>query len=252
MRTCAQGPAAQARQHRGRDDHRRAQFDQERRGRARPGDASDQEGQPVALRDEGAHRRGRRQRSGAQVPRRRRTKPMSSRSTDLLHGKEEVVYADSGYRGAPSRVEREDLHWHIAARPSDIAKMPDGRAKKRVRKRRAPQGERPREGRASVPRDQAPVRPAEGALPRPGEEYGARDHAVRAVEPVDGATARCAIAGPNTAIQYAKYSTKTSKRSDKLASSSLDQAIPRTLAYRACGTSSPRGERSRPRYLRVL
>jgi IS5 family transposase len=53
---------------------------------------------------------------------------------DLLHGKEEEVYADSGYRGAESRVDREDLQWHIAARPSDIAKMPEGRAKTRVQK----------------------------------------------------------------------------------------------------------------------
>jgi IS5 family transposase len=53
---------------------------------------------------------------------------------DLLHGKEEYVYADSGYRGAASRVDREDLQWHIAARPSDVAKMPEGRAKARVRK----------------------------------------------------------------------------------------------------------------------
>ena len=43
-------------------------------------------------------------------------------------------------------------------------------------------------GRTSVPSDQAPVRSDEGALPRPGQEHGARDHAVRAVEPVDGAT----------------------------------------------------------------
>lgn len=53
---------------------------------------------------------------------------------DLLHGKEEEVYADSGYRGAPGRVCREDLNWHIAARPSDIARMPEGKAKARVRK----------------------------------------------------------------------------------------------------------------------
>lgn len=53
---------------------------------------------------------------------------------DLLHGKEREVWADSGYRGAQSRVDREDLTWHIAARPSDIAKMPDGRAKTRVQK----------------------------------------------------------------------------------------------------------------------
>jgi len=53
---------------------------------------------------------------------------------DLLHGKEQQVWADSGYRGAQSRVDREDLQWHIAAPPSDIAKMPEGRAKTRVRK----------------------------------------------------------------------------------------------------------------------
>lgn len=52
----------------------------------------------------------------------------------MLHGNKEHVWADSGYRGAQSRVDREDLHWHIAARPSDIAKMPEGRAKTRVRK----------------------------------------------------------------------------------------------------------------------
>jgi transposase, IS5 family len=53
---------------------------------------------------------------------------------DLLHGKEEQVWADSGYRGAPSRVDREDLQWHIAARPSDIAKLPEGRVKTKVQK----------------------------------------------------------------------------------------------------------------------
>jgi IS5 family transposase len=53
---------------------------------------------------------------------------------DLLHGKEEQVWGDSGYRGAQSRVDREDMQWHIAARPSDIAKMPEGRAKRRLQK----------------------------------------------------------------------------------------------------------------------
>jgi IS5 family transposase len=54
---------------------------------------------------------------------------------DLLHGKEQHVWADSGYRGAQARVDREDLQWHIAARPSDIAKLPDGRRKAAVQKR---------------------------------------------------------------------------------------------------------------------
>lgn len=53
---------------------------------------------------------------------------------DLLHGKEEDVYADSGYCGAPSRVNRDDRQWHIAARPRNIAKMPEWRAKTRGRK----------------------------------------------------------------------------------------------------------------------
>ncbi len=53
---------------------------------------------------------------------------------DLLHGKEEQVWADSGYRGAVKRVQRDELQWHIAARPSDIAKMPEGRAKTRIQK----------------------------------------------------------------------------------------------------------------------
>ena len=52
---------------------------------------------------------------------------------DLLHGKEDTVWADSGYRGAQSRVKR-DVQWHIAGRPSDMAKMPEGRAKARARK----------------------------------------------------------------------------------------------------------------------
>jgi IS5 family transposase len=52
---------------------------------------------------------------------------------DLLHGKEEQVWADSGYRGAQARVKR-DVQWHIAGRPSDMAKMPEGRAKVRARK----------------------------------------------------------------------------------------------------------------------
>ncbi len=43
---------------RGRDDHSCAQLDQEPGTEARPGDAPDQEGQPVVLRDEGTRGRG--------------------------------------------------------------------------------------------------------------------------------------------------------------------------------------------------
>lgn len=66
---------------------------------------------------------------------RRPTRQTSSRwPADLLHGKEEQVWADSGYRGAPSRVDREELQWNFAARPSDIAKLPEGRAKAKAQK----------------------------------------------------------------------------------------------------------------------
>ena len=51
---------------------------------------------------------------------------------DLLHGKEEQVWADSGYRGAPARAPQ--VRWHIAARPSDMAKLPEGRAKTKAQK----------------------------------------------------------------------------------------------------------------------
>lgn len=66
---------------------------------------------------------------------------------DLLHGKEQAVWADTGYRGAPSRVERDDLQWNIAARRSDIAKLPEGKAKARIQKeehkKASPRGGRP-------------------------------------------------------------------------------------------------------------
>lgn len=45
------------------------------------------------------------------------------------------MWADSGYRGAHSRVDGEGLQWHIAVRPSDIAKLPEGRRKTAVRKK---------------------------------------------------------------------------------------------------------------------
>jgi transposase, IS5 family len=52
---------------------------------------------------------------------------------DLLHGKERDVWADSGYRGAQTRV-RKPVNWHIAARPSDLAKLPEGRRQDKVRR----------------------------------------------------------------------------------------------------------------------
>ena len=49
---------------------------------------------------------------------------------ELLHGKEEVVHADSGYTGADKRVRRKKLTWQIAARRGRIKAMADGRDKR--------------------------------------------------------------------------------------------------------------------------
>ena len=49
---------------------------------------------------------------------------------DLLHGREEVVYADAGYTGAPQRLPRRRVDWRIAARPSSLRRLPEGRHKR--------------------------------------------------------------------------------------------------------------------------
>ena len=61
---------------------------------------------------------------------------------ELLHGKEKVVHADSGYTGADKRVRRKKLQWRIAAKRGKIKAMADGRAKRKL--------ERIEKGKASV------------------------------------------------------------------------------------------------------
>lgn len=59
---------------------------------------------------------------------------------ELLHGKEEVAYADAGYTGADKRVERKNLRWEIAAKRGKIQAMPEGQAKRtaeKIEKRKA-------------------------------------------------------------------------------------------------------------------
>jgi len=53
---------------------------------------------------------------------------------ELLHGKEEVVYADAGYTGADKRVARKHLRWEIAAKRGRIQAMPESRAKRAVQR----------------------------------------------------------------------------------------------------------------------
>jgi IS5 family transposase len=52
---------------------------------------------------------------------------------ELLHGKEEVVYADAGYTGADKRVVRKNLRWEIAAKRGKVQAM-KGRAKRMAEK----------------------------------------------------------------------------------------------------------------------
>ncbi len=58
FRDCGSGTAVQGRDHRRRQHHRGAVLDEEPGQEAGPGDASDEEREPVAFRDEGAHRGG--------------------------------------------------------------------------------------------------------------------------------------------------------------------------------------------------
>jgi IS5 family transposase len=53
---------------------------------------------------------------------------------ELLHGREAVVHADSGYTGADKRVRRKKLTWQIAAKRGRIKAMADGRAKRTLEK----------------------------------------------------------------------------------------------------------------------
>lgn len=53
---------------------------------------------------------------------------------ELLHGREEVVHADSGYTGADKRVPHKNVTWRIAAKRGRIKAMPEGRAKRALEK----------------------------------------------------------------------------------------------------------------------
>ena len=53
-----------------------------------------------------------------------------AKTTELLHGKEEIVYADAGYTGIEKRPEIQELtqtiHWMVAKRRGILRKMADG------------------------------------------------------------------------------------------------------------------------------
>ena len=56
-----------------------------------------------------------------------------AKTTELLHGKEEIVYADAGYTGIEKRPEIQELtqaiHWMVAKRRGIFKKMAEGMEK---------------------------------------------------------------------------------------------------------------------------
>ena len=91
---------------RGRDDHPCAQLDQEPGAAARPGDAPDEEGQAVVLRDEGARGSGQQDEAHSHGGGDGGQRGRSTVLPDLLHGEETRVWGDQAYRGQ-SEVIRE-------------------------------------------------------------------------------------------------------------------------------------------------
>ena len=104
---------------RGREHHRGAEFDEEREAGAGSGDAPDEEGQPVALRDEGAHRGGRGDGPGAQPGDDAANGSDVATAHAVLHGGEGEVRGDAGYQGVGKRDENKHaaVDWRTAMKP---------------------------------------------------------------------------------------------------------------------------------------
>ena len=96
-------------------------------------------------------------------------------ANSLLHGDERDVFADAGYQGAHKRADaKPNVNWHVAMRPGKRRALD----KSRLSNQLIDQLERLKasvraQGRASLSRHQAPVRPRQGALPRLEEEHRA-------------------------------------------------------------------------------
>jgi len=120
----------------------------------------------------------------------------------LLHGNEDSVFSDSGYTGAAKREELQDCEaaFFIAAKRVRIQAIGNKRVRAREERLGTRQGQRAREGGASVPGDQAPVRLHQGPLSRPGQEHRAGAAPVCAVEPVDEAKAVDACRGDGVPV----------------------------------------------------
>lgn len=112
----------------------------------------------------------------------------------LVREDDRVCYGDSGHTGAQRREEvasdpaLSGIEWRVARRPSSISALLGGTGRQRARDREA-QGERARQGRAPVPRRQAPVRLGEDPL-----QGGSRRTQTRCSWPSRPPTSRCSPA----------------------------------------------------------
>ena len=89
-------------------------------------DAPDQEGQPVAFRDEGAYRGGCRLGVVHTLTGTAANEADINQMAAVLHGREKAVFADAGYSGAakrPEHAERE-VSWNIAVKRGIIKALP--------------------------------------------------------------------------------------------------------------------------------
>ena len=88
------------RHHRGCDDYRGAQLDQEQGRGARPGDASDGQGQAVVLRHEGAHRRGQQDQADPHDPGLGGERARTGCTAAPAARRRRACWGDQGYHGA--------------------------------------------------------------------------------------------------------------------------------------------------------
>ena len=95
------------------------QAHQEPHGATGPGDATGEEGEPVSLRDEAAHRRGCGHGGGTQFENHPANRHDATQVYQLLHGGEKRVWGDGGYVGVQKQEEnpRLDVGWQVAMKP---------------------------------------------------------------------------------------------------------------------------------------
>ena len=160
--------------HRRRDHHRGAEFDQERECGARPRDEADPQGQRLALRHEAA-RGYRSARYRAYGARDRCAVADITQFPQLLHGEEREVFGDQAYWKEADRA-----FWRLGSTlPDQSAPQPQA-AERALADDQSRALADPRLRRACLSGRQTTVGVHQGEIPRFGQEPGARADHVRA------------------------------------------------------------------------